>query len=114
MRLQEIPVSHAREAHRRGRFRQLVAGKRVPRYAYSPRTAKKGKVYEWYAEVKTTAILESPPGTGERRVHTVRVLKGTREEFMERIASKSFYRVIDAAAHGEFWAIEGFWRSKEL
>ena len=114
MRLQEIPVSHAREAHRRGRFRQLVAGKRVPRYAYSPRTAKKGKTYEWYAEVETTAILESPPGTGERQVHTVRVLKGTREEFMEKITSEGFYRAIDKAAHGEFWEIEGFWRSKEL
>ena len=114
MRLQEVPVSHAREAHRRGRFRQLVFGKRVPRYAYSPRTAKKGKAYEWYTEVETTAILESPPGTGESRVHTVRVLKGTRTEFMERIASEGFYRAIDAAAHGEFWSIEGFWRSKEL
>lgn len=112
LRLRDVPVSHFREAHRHGRYRQEVFGKRVPRYAYSPRTAKKGKVYDWFAEVETKAILESPPGTGERQHHTMRVLTGTSDEFRQAIESGTLSQAIDRVVHGEFWVIEGFWRSK--
>lgn len=98
---------------RGGRKWQKVAGKRVPKFSYSPFTAKAYKEYTFYADVEVRSEVEY---AGKKIKHaTVVVMTGTYLEFRDFVVSgEAEQRVMEVI---KVYGIEdvvgiGYWRNR--
>jgi len=105
---------------RGGRTRQKVADKWVPKYAFSPYTAKAGKDYTWYVDIEMEKEAESPQGKGKAPVKfkniTMEVWYGTYNSFIEGLDSGEVMEKMAAqvSEYGGGSVLDyGFWRSRE-
>ena len=101
---------------RGGRTRQKIGGEWVPKYAYSPFTAKPRELYAWYADIEMEKEIESPPGSGKKIKHfTMEVFRGTylgfKEEVLSGMTEDKMAAVVDAAGGGAVMSY-GYWRNR--
>jgi hypothetical protein len=101
---------------RGGRTWQRVAGKRVPKFSYSPFTAKARKEYTFYADVELKVEIESPPNSGKKMKYaTVVLTTGTYLEFRDFVLSgEAAQRVKDVVGvyGGEEITGASYWRNR--
>ena len=97
-----------------GKIRQRIGGSWVPKYAYSPFTAKPRKNYVFYADVKMKETIESPPKKRTKQV-TIEVCVGSFLKFRNMVLSgEALQRISDIViAYGGEGVVEfGYWRNK--
>jgi hypothetical protein len=102
------------ERARVGRKWQYIGGAQVPKYAYSPYTAKAHEQYSFYADVVMRAIIESPPRVKTQQI-TVFVTVGTFLSFRSMVQSGEAYARVEeivVAKGGEGIVSLGYWRNK--
>lgn len=100
-----------------GRTRQYI-GHWIPKYSFSPFTAKARIRYAFYADVLMLQEVESPPGSGKKtRSLTIHLMDGTYLAFRDyTLSSEAMSRISEIVEvyGGESVTSVGYWRSKEL
>lgn len=101
---------------RGGRLYQMVGGKRVRKFSYSPYTAKAYREYTFYADVEMEKEIESPPESGKmKKTMTFIASVGTFIEFKrEVILSETGHRLVELVASvggGDVISVT-YWRNR--
>ena len=101
---------------RGGRVWQMVGGKKVKKFAFSPYTAKAYTGYTFYADIEMEKEIESPPDSGVmRKTFTVPAFTGTFIDFRrEVIAGETYDRLTDLVESVGGGRVIGvtYWRNK--
>jgi len=94
----------------------MVGNVRVPKYSYSPYTAKPYERYTFYADVEMEKEIESPPGSGTmRKFVTILATVDTFIEFKKDVLSGDIYdRIVEIVESMGGVNITGisYWRNR--
>ncbi len=100
---------------RGGRLYQYIGSNKVPKFSFSPYTAKANKIYTFYADVELSKEIESPPNSGKmRKFLTMTAYVGTFVDFRKDTLSGEVMERISSLAESmgaEITSVE-YWRNK--
>ncbi|MBT9151115.1 MAG: hypothetical protein DDT40_01299 [candidate division WS2 bacterium] len=101
----EIPHAKGRT---KGRLWQTIGKTKVPKYAYSPYTAKPDKQYMFFADVALVEFIESPPEFFTTNI-TLRIHEGLFIDFKKNVLNGAIPRYIE-----EYVLLKSGWGSESV
>jgi len=116
-KLEAVPRSKRTEwsPERGGRTWQYIGDRKVPKFAFSPYTAKPRKTYSFYADVEMAQETEYP-GSTKSRFFTMEVTTDTFLKFRDKVLRGEAYEnaslVVEGRGGGSIKNIS-YWRAKE-
>ncbi len=117
MAYKKLPGVMVAKRARKGRLYQQIGDERVKKYAFSPYTAKPGKIYTFFADVELVEPIGSPGSKIRTKFVTVKIIQGRFLDFRDDLRSGSTYETIKTNLERESGAtIQDvvFWRAAEI